>query len=183
MMIQLNSPTEVLLPRLPHANGATLIFHDPATSYVRHMNVLNVHLVAQQQPNQGSAQVNLGNEMVLYQPPSNRVIQHVAQAALAAQPMATTSPQPASVALPIASLASQSTSSAGQQIDWALKIAKVMRDQFGLRSKQQNLMYRTPYPAAYDQLPLPHKYKLPDFTKFSGQGEVSTVEHINRFIM
>jgi hypothetical protein len=44
-------------------------------------------------------------------------------------------------------------------------------------------MYRTPYPAAYDQLPLPHKYKLPDFTKFSGQGEVSTVEHINRFIM
>ena len=92
MMIQLNSPTEVLLPRLPHANGATLIFHDPATSYVRHMNVLNVHLVAQQQPNQGSAQVNLGNEMVLYQPPSNRVIQHVAQAALAAQPMATTSP-------------------------------------------------------------------------------------------
>ena len=44
-------------------------------------------------------------------------------------------------------------------------------------------MYRTPYPAAYDQLPLPHKYKLPDFTKFSGQGEVSTVEHINRFIV
>ena len=44
-------------------------------------------------------------------------------------------------------------------------------------------MYRTPYLAAYDQLPLPHEYKLLDFTKFSGQGEVSTVEHINRFIM
>ena len=44
-------------------------------------------------------------------------------------------------------------------------------------------MYRTPYPAAYDQLPLPHKYKLPDFTKFFGQGKVSTVEHINRFIV
>ena len=58
-----------------------------------------------------------------------------------------------------------------------------MRDQFGLKPKQQNLMYRTPYPAAYDQLPLPHKYKLPDFTKFSRQGEVSTVEHINRFII
>ena len=50
-----------------------------------------------------------------------------------------------------------------------------MRDQFGLKPKQQNMMYRTPYPAAYDQLPLPHKYKLPDFTKFSRQGEVSTV--------
>jgi hypothetical protein len=58
-----------------------------------------------------------------------------------------------------------------------------MRDQFGLKPKQQNLMYRTLYPAAYDQLPLPHKYKLPDFTKFSGQGEVSTVEHINISIM
>ena len=58
-----------------------------------------------------------------------------------------------------------------------------MRDQFGLRPKQLNLMYRTPYPAAYDQLPLPHKYKFPDFTKFSRQGEVSTVEHINRFII
>ena len=45
------------------------------------------------------------------------------------------------------------------------------------------MMYRTPYLAVYDQLPLPHKYKLPDFTKFSGQGEVSIVEHINRFIM
>src|SRR6185503_19683333 len=44
-------------------------------------------------------------------------------------------------------------------------------------------MYKTLYPAAYDQLSLPHKYKLPDFTKFSGQGEVSTVEHINRFII
>ena len=44
-------------------------------------------------------------------------------------------------------------------------------------------MYKTPYPSAYDQIPLPHKYKLPDFTKFSGQGEVSTVEHVNRFIM
>ena len=44
-------------------------------------------------------------------------------------------------------------------------------------------MYKTPYPSAYDQIPLPHKYKLPDFTKFSGQGEVFTVEHVNRFIM
>jgi hypothetical protein len=44
-------------------------------------------------------------------------------------------------------------------------------------------MYKMPYPSAYDQIPLPHKYKLPDFTKFSGQGEVSTVEHVNRFIM
>jgi len=121
--------------------------------------------------------------MVLYVSPSNQVTQQVARTASAAQPMATPSAQSASAALPIASPALQPASTDGQQIDWASKIAEVMRDQFGLKPKQQNLMYRTPYPAAYDQLPLPHKYKLPDFTKFSGQGEVSTVEHINRFII
>ena len=78
---------------------------------------------------------------------------------------------------------SQPASAVGQQVDWTSKIAEVIRDQFGLRQKQQTLMYKTPYPSAYDQIPLPHKYKLPDFTKFSGQGEVSTVEHVNKFMM
>jgi len=70
-----------------------------------------------------------------------------------------------------------------QQVDWTFKIAEVMREQFGLRPKQQSVMYNTPYPPAYDQIPFPHKYKVLDFTKFSGQGELSTVEHVNRFIM
>ena len=113
MLIQLKSPTGVLVSRLPHANGVTWIFHDPVTSYVRHVNVPNVHPVAQQQPNQGSVQVNHGNEMVLYQPTSNRVTQHVTKTASATQPMATPSPQPASAALPIASPASPSMSSIG----------------------------------------------------------------------
>jgi len=70
-----------------------------------------------------------------------------------------------------------------QQVDWNAKIAEVMREQFGLRPKQQSIMYKTPYPPAYNQIPLPHKYKMPDFTKFSGQGEVSTMEHVNRFLL
>jgi len=55
-----------------------------------------------------------------------------------------------------------------QQVDWTSKIAEVMREQFGLRPKQQSVMYKTPYPSAYDQIPLPHKYKMPNLTKFSG---------------
>ena len=55
------------------------------------------------------------------------------------------------------------------QVDWSTKVAEVMRELFGLRPKQQSVMYKTPYPPAYDQIPLPHKYKIPDFTKFSGQ--------------
>jgi hypothetical protein len=44
-------------------------------------------------------------------------------------------------------------------------------------------MYKTHYPSAYDQISLPHKYKMPDFTKFSRQGEVSTMEHVNIFLL
>ena len=119
--------------------------------------------MAQQQANQGSPQARASNEMVLYQPPSNQVTQHVTQTASAAQPMVTPSPQPASAALPIASPASQSTSSSGQQIDWASKIAEMMRDQFGLWPKQQNLMYKTPYPAAYGSDPTAPKVQVARF--------------------
>jgi hypothetical protein len=44
-------------------------------------------------------------------------------------------------------------------------------------------MYRTLYPSGYDQIPFPPRFKVPDFTKFSGQDEKSTMEHITRFII
>jgi len=50
---------------------------------------------------------------------------------------------------------------------WADKIAKVMRDQFGIKPKVNTYSYRTPYPPVYDLIPLPNRYKVPDFTKFS----------------
>ena len=74
--------------------------------------------------------------MVLYQSPSNQVTQQVARTPSAAQPMTTPSAQPASASLPIASPALQPALTDGQQIDWASKIAEVMRDQFGLKPKQ-----------------------------------------------
>ena len=167
MILQPKSPTEVLANRIPHANRVTWIFHDLATSFVCHVNVPNIPPMAQQQPSQRATQSSHGNELVLYQSPSNQPPQQVTQTASAAQPMTTPNVQPASATLPVTPPAQQAASAGGQQIDWTSKIAEVMRDQFGLKPKQQNLMYRTPYPAAYDQLPLPHKYKLPDFTKFS----------------
>ena len=77
----------------------------------------------------------------------------------------------------------QQTPNVETQVDWSTKIAEVMREQFGLRPKQQSVMYKAPYPPAYNQIPLPHKYRMIDFTKFSGQGEVSTMEHVNRFLL
>ena len=166
-MLQPKSPTEVLANRLPHANGVTWVFQDLATGMLRHVDVPNVPSFARCQSGQGATQSSPSNEMVVYQSPSNQPLQQVTPTALAAQPMTTANVQPASAALPLTPPAPQAASAGGQQIDWASKIAEVMRDQFGLKPKQQNLMYRTLYPAAYDQLLLPLKYKLPDFTKFS----------------
>jgi len=58
-----------------------------------------------------------------------------------------------------------------------------MRDQIGIKPKVNTYSYRTPYPPTYDLIPLPNWYKVPDFTKFSGQDDTSTMEHVNRFII
>ena len=42
-----------------------------------------------------------------------------------------------------------------QQVDSNAKIAEVMREQFGLRPKQQSVMYKALYPPAYNQIPFP----------------------------
>jgi len=62
---------------------------------------------------------------------------------------------------------------------WAHKIAEVMRDQFGIKPKVNSYSYRTLYPPAYDLIPLPNRYKVPDFTKFSGQDDTSTMQQVN----
>jgi hypothetical protein len=121
--------------------------------------------------------------MALYQQPPNQIVQHTQKAALANRSMNLAPQQMVSVVQPTIPVSPQQMPIANQQIDWSSKIVEVIREQFGLRPEQQSAMYRTPYPPAYDQLPFPHKYKVPDFTKFSGQGDVSTVEHVNRFIL
>jgi hypothetical protein len=60
-------------------------------------------------------------------------------------------------------------------------MSEMLLKQYGIKPKQQSYMYRTPYPSGYDQIPFPPRFKVPDFTKFSGQDETST--HITRFII
>ena len=104
------------------------MFHDLAAGFVCHVDVPNMPPVAQQQPSQRSAQNSHGNEMVLYQSPSNQPPQQAARTASATQLMSTPNAQPASATLMITPLTSQAASTDGQQIDWASKIAEVMRD-------------------------------------------------------
>lgn len=65
---------------------------------------------------------------------------------------------------------------------WADMIAEVMRDQFSLKPKENSMVYRHPYLEEFDRVPLPGRYKIPDFSKFSGQDNVSTYEHVSRFL-
>jgi hypothetical protein len=83
------------------------VFQDLATAFVRHVNVPNIPPVAQQQPSQRMVQSSHGNEMVLYQSPSNQPPQQVTWTASAAQPMTTPNVQLASATLPMTTPAPQ----------------------------------------------------------------------------
>ena len=47
------------------------------------------------------------------------------------------------------------------------KLTQVMSEQFGLKPKEHGFMYRHPYPDWVVQAPMPNKYKIPEFSKFS----------------
>jgi hypothetical protein len=50
----------------------------------------------------------------------------------------------------------------------AEQISAILRDQFGILPKRRTIGYTKPYPSDYDLIPLPPKYRLLEFTKFSG---------------
>src|SRR6187551_190211 len=64
------------------------------------------------------------------------------------------------------------------------KMTDVLQNQFGLKPKNQGYMYSSPFPEWYQRVSLPNRVKVPtEFTKFSGQDDISTVEHIARYLM
>jgi hypothetical protein len=64
------------------------------------------------------------------------------------------------------------------------KMVDVLQNQFGLKPKNQGQLYTPPFPEWYNRVALPHRVKaLADFTKFFGEDDTSTVEHIARYLM
>jgi hypothetical protein len=60
------------------------------------------------------------------------------------------------------------------------KMADMMQNQFGLKPKMQGPAYMPPFLEWYYKVILPPRVKpLTEFTKFSGQDDTSTVEHIS----
>jgi hypothetical protein len=67
-------------------------------------------------------------------------------------------------------------SAPGAQI--ADQISTILRDQFGILPKWRTIGYTKPYPSDYDLIPLPPKYRLPEFTKFNGSEGSSSIEQL-----
>jgi hypothetical protein len=64
------------------------------------------------------------------------------------------------------------------------RVIDVLQNQFGLKPKNQGHVYTPPFPEWYQRVALPNRVKVPtEFTKFSGQDDTSTVEHIARYLM
>jgi hypothetical protein len=62
------------------------------------------------------------------------------------------------------------------------QISAILRDQFGILPKRRAIGYTKPYPSEYDLIPLPSKYRLSEFTKFSGAEGSSSIEHVSRYL-
>jgi hypothetical protein len=62
------------------------------------------------------------------------------------------------------------------------QISAILRDQFGILPRRRAIGYTKPYPSEYDLIPLPSKYRLPEFTKFSGAEGSSSIEHMSRYL-
>jgi hypothetical protein len=62
------------------------------------------------------------------------------------------------------------------------KVAGMFRDKLGVSVSGTRQSYRKPYSHRFDTMSYPQGTRIPDFSKFSGEGEKSTHEHISQFI-
>ena len=147
ILLQPQSPSEVLLSQSPHQKGVNWVFHNQATGQIRCVNVPYMDIASQRSANPSATQPTMTQQI------PNQMSQQAQQMQSAQQPMNHVAQQlvmmtnAASVASP------QQTPNVETQVDWSTKIAEVMREQFGLRPKQQFVMYKVPYPPAYNQIP------------------------------
>jgi hypothetical protein len=74
---------------------------------------------------------------------------------------------------------SMHSASEAQTVD---QISAILRDQFSILPKRRAIGYTKPYPSEYDLIPLPPKYRLLEFTKFSGLEGSSSIEHVSQYL-
>jgi hypothetical protein len=63
------------------------------------------------------------------------------------------------------------------------QLAAILRESFSIEPKGQGRLYQKSYPNYYDQFPYPRGYRVPEFSKFSGEDDKTTLEHVGQFIL
>jgi hypothetical protein len=63
------------------------------------------------------------------------------------------------------------------------QFATILRKSFGIEPKGRGHVYQKPYQDYYDQLPYPRGYRIPEFSKFSGEDGKTALEHVGQFIL
>jgi hypothetical protein len=63
------------------------------------------------------------------------------------------------------------------------QLATILSEFFGIEPKGRGRVYQKPYPDYYDQLPYPRGYRVPVFSKFSGEDGKTIFEHVSQFIL
>lgn len=61
-------------------------------------------------------------------------------------------------------------------------ISQIIRDRFGIETRNRARVYKKPYPDYYDNVTFPHNYRVPEFTMFSGEDGKTTWEHVGQFL-
>jgi hypothetical protein len=59
----------------------------------------------------------------------------------------------------------------------------VFMQTFGIDPKAKMRAYQKPYPESYDYVQLPQGFKIPEFTKFTGSDNGTTLEHVGQFVV
>ena len=62
------------------------------------------------------------------------------------------------------------------------QIFEVLNTQYGIMPKKGSSTYAKPYPAVYDQMEPPPRFKIPDFSKFSGNDSTTTIVHVSQYL-
>jgi hypothetical protein len=60
-------------------------------------------------------------------------------------------------------------------------MANIFRQTFGTEPKTRSRSYQRLYPENYEYISYPQEFKIPEFTEFSGDDGISTLEHIGQF--
>jgi hypothetical protein len=63
------------------------------------------------------------------------------------------------------------------------QLPTILCESFDIEPKDRGRVYQKSYPDYYDQLPYPKGYRVPEFSKFSGEDGKTTLKHVGQFVL